>query len=233
MFPRCTEGSCSEKGWNIFKNIEVLGTFFSKCQCGFIKYSDLSVIRTIFERLKDLMLEALISAYGCNMSALGSKRNYLAQQGSKKKPELQPHIRSYQPHIRSLLAGNMMKLNFHLNFASTVLYDFDSKYNVTQKIFSSSVKVILIQICNCYIFIQLYLKNEEKSFKISKVIKLNMGPIYCDTHCRAVVARLIFDIFLYPYISIFANVKTFGRFFSKYQCGFIKYSDVSVIRTVF
>ena len=78
MFPRCTEGSCSEKGWNIFKNIEVLGTVFSKCQCGFIKYSDLSVIRTIFERLKDLMLEALISAYGCNMSALGSKRNYSA-----------------------------------------------------------------------------------------------------------------------------------------------------------
>ena len=52
-----------------------------------------------------------------------------------------------------LLAENVLKLNFRLNFAWTVLYDFDSKYNVTQKIFSLSVKVILIQICNCYIFI--------------------------------------------------------------------------------
>ena len=40
----------------------------------------------------------------------------------------------------ALLAGNMFKLNFRLNFALTVFNDFDSKYNVTQKIFSSSEK---------------------------------------------------------------------------------------------
>ena len=53
----------------------------------------------------------------------------------------------------ALLGANVLKLNFHPNFAWTVFYNFDSKYNVTQKIFSSSVKVILIQIGNCYIFI--------------------------------------------------------------------------------
>ena len=53
----------------------------------------------------------------------------------------------------AILARNVLKLNLRMNFAWTVLYYFDSKYNVTKKIFSFPVKIILIQICNYYIFI--------------------------------------------------------------------------------
>ena len=42
-----------------------------------------------------------------------------------------------------------MKLNLSQSFACTFLYDFDSKYNVTKKFFSASVKVVIFRE-SCY-----------------------------------------------------------------------------------